>query len=120
MFFLFSLRNFGFFSKYMVKEEREMRKIYVEPERLESTSNSVLQANDEYISLYQSLYNEIDKVSETWMGKENTQFNNKVKSYQDDLRKISIIMRQYAEYLSKTAKSYRETQDELYNQATRL
>ena len=97
-----------------------MRSIMVEPERLEQTAASIDDANDEYERTYQAIYTEVDKMSASWQGKDNIAFTNQIKAFEDDLRQISIIMRQYADFLRNSARAYRETQDEIYARANRL
>jgi len=97
-----------------------MRTIMVEPERLEATASEIESANREYDRTYQMIYAEVDKMSSSWQGKDNTAFVGQIKTFEDDLRQISIIMRQYADFLRNSARAYRETQDEIYAQANRL
>jgi len=97
-----------------------MRTIMVEPERLEATASEIESANHEYDRTYQMIYTEVDKMSSSWQGKDNTAFVGQIKTFEDDLRQISIIMRQYADFLRNSARAYRETQDEIYAQANRL
>ena len=97
-----------------------MQQIYVEPARLEDTAARIETANDDYERLYHSLYGEIDKMSSAWQGKDNTMFVTQIRSYEHDFNQISLIMKQYAEFLRNSARAYRETQDELYTQASRL
>lgn len=94
--------------------------INVEPSRLDDTATRVQQADSDYQRLYQSLYSEVDKLSSNWAGKDNVAFCGRIKSFEDDFRQISIIMRQYADYLKASARAYRETQEELANAANRL
>ena len=97
-----------------------MRTIMVEPERLEQTASNIEEANREYDRTYQEIYAQVDKMSGSWQGKDNTAFTNQIKAFEEDLRQISIIMKQYAEFLRNSARAYRETQDEVYAQANRL
>ena len=97
-----------------------MRSIMVEPERLEHAAGNIEEANREYDRTYQAIYVEVDKMSNSWQGKDNIAFTNQIKAFEDDLRQISIIMRQYADFLRNSARAYRETQDEIYTQASRL
>ena len=92
----------------------------VEPERLESSALKIEEANRDYDRTYQAIYTEVDKMSSSWKGKDNTAFTNQIKAFEDDLRQISIIMRQYADFLRNSARAYRETQDEIYSRASRL
>ncbi len=94
--------------------------INVEPSKLLNTANRIESADGDYQRLYQSLYSEVDKLSGNWGGKDNLAFNGRIKSYEDDFRQISIIMRQYAEFLRASARAYQEVQDELTSAASRL
>ncbi|MBR4421393.1 MAG: WXG100 family type VII secretion target [Erysipelotrichaceae bacterium] len=97
-----------------------MRSITVEPERLETVASDIEEANQEYDRTYQAIYDQVDKMSASWTGKDNVAFTNQIKTFEDDLRQISIIMRQYADFLHNSARAYRETQDEIYAGANRL
>ena len=97
-----------------------MRSIMVEPERLDAAASQIEEANRSYDRTYQAIYAQVDKMSASWKGKDNTAFTNQIKAFEDDLRQISIIMRQYADFLRNSARAYRETQDEIYARAVRL
>ena len=97
-----------------------MRSIVVEPERLENVALNIEEANQEYDRTYQAIHEQVDKMSASWSGKDNVAFTNQIKTFEDDLRQISIIMRQYADFLHNSARAYRETQDEIYAGANRL
>ena len=97
-----------------------MRQIIVEPSRLEDTASKVESYDGDYQRVYNQLYGEVDKMASVWQGKDNTMFTNKIKEFEDDFRQISILLRQYAEFLRNSARAYRETQDELYNAASHL
>ena len=97
-----------------------MSSIMVEPERLESIAGRIEEANRDYDRSYQAIYIQVDKMSSSWKGKDNTAFTNQIKAFENDLRQISIIMRQYADFLRNSARAYRETQDEIYARAVRL
>ena len=97
-----------------------MRQIIVEPTRLEDSASKVESYDSDYQRVYSLLYEEVDKMASVWQGKDNTMFTNKIKEFEDDFRQISILLRQYAEFLRNSARAYRETQDELYNAASHL
>lgn len=97
-----------------------MRSIIVEPERLENAANNIENANSDYEHIYQAMYAQIDKMASSWSGKDNAMFTSQIKAFEDDLRQISMVMKQYADFLRNSARAYRETQDEIYNQANRL
>lgn len=97
-----------------------MRQIIVEPDRLDETAAKVAQADEDYERIYHSLYQQVDKMTSAWQGKDNTAFSDQIHAYEEDFRQISLIMRQYADFLHNSARAYRETQDELASQATHL
>ena len=97
-----------------------MRSIMVEPERLENVAVTIEEANGEYDRTFRAIYEQVDRLSSSWQGKDNLAFTNQIRSFEDDLRQISLIMRQYAEFLRNSARAYRETQDEICAQAGRL
>ena len=97
-----------------------MRSIMVEPDRLDSAAANIENADSEYNRIYQAMYAEVDKMSSSWQGKDNTMFVSQIKEFEDDLRQISIIMREYADFLKTSARSYRQAQDEIYSRASKL
>ena len=94
--------------------------INVDPSSLEKTAGRVESADGDYQRLFNSLYSEVDRLETNWGGKDNKAFSGKIRSFEEDLRQISLITRQYAEFLRASAKAYRETQDELTNCAGKL
>ena len=96
-----------------------MQRIIVDPSRLENTAGNIESKNNDYQRIYNSLYSEVDKMSASWQGKDNEAFINKIKTFKDDFKQISIILNQYSEFLRNSARAYRETQDELYRAAIR-
>lgn len=97
-----------------------MRSISVEPDRLESAAASIENADSDYNRICQAMYGEVDKMSSSWQGVDNAMFTAQIKAFQDDLRKISMSMREYAEFLRVSARAYRQAQDEIYSRATKL
>lgn len=97
-----------------------MRSISVEPNRLETAASNIENANNDYQRIYQAMYAEIDKMSSSWQGKDNTMFISQIKSFEDDLKQISIVMKEYADFLRTSARAYREAQEEIYSRASKL
>lgn len=97
-----------------------MRSIAVEPSKLENIASSIENANNDYVRIYQNMYSQVDKMSNSWQGKDNAMFVSQIKAFEDDLRQISIIMKQYADFLRTSARGYRQAQDEIYSRANRL
>lgn len=97
-----------------------MRQIFVEPQRLEEVAYKVECAKDDYERLYHSLYVQVDKMSSAWQGKDNVAFTNRIQSYEQDFKNIAIVMQQYIEFLKNSARAYRETQEELCQQVSKI
>lgn len=97
-----------------------MRTIMVEPSRLEDTAMRIESANSDYERIYQAMYAQVDKMSSSWTGKDNTMFTSQIKQFEDDLKQISMIMKQYADFLKSSARAYRQAQDEIYSRASKL
>ena len=97
-----------------------MRSITVEPEQLENSASNIENANADYQRIVASMYASVDRMSSSWQGKDNTAFTNQIKTFEDDLKQISIILSEYAAFLKNSARGYRQAQEELYSQAGRL
>ena len=97
-----------------------MRYIQVDPASVIKISNNIALAQRDYRRLYNELYNQIDRLSESWQGKDNRAFINQIEGFQDNFRIISVIMSQYSDFLKNAISAYENTQNELYEQASRL
>lgn len=96
------------------------RSIMVEPEKLESAANKIDQQAADYQSTYQKLFNEVDTMAAAWQGADNAAFTNQIKTFTTDFEKMTKLMRDYSEFLKLGAKAYREAQNEVKTQASRL
>lgn len=97
-----------------------MRKIIVDPSKLEISSNKISNDAQEYQKLFTQLFEEVNILKNAWDGKDNIAFTDQIKGYEDDFKQIYILCEQYSEFLKASAKAYRETQDELASQVKRL
>lgn len=98
----------------------KVRKIYVEPERILSSSKKIEDYNNEFKQLKQKLYEEVDMMTNAWNGKDNQAFTNQIKTYQNTMNSISLIMSQYCNFLNNSANAYRQTQEEIYSEAMKI
>lgn len=96
------------------------RTIIVDPAKLEAAAQQMDAQAADYEKLYQQLFNEVDGMGAAWQGADNIAFVNQIKGFNDDFQKMVALMRQYSEFLRTSAKTYRETQNEIINQAKRL
>ena len=97
-----------------------MRNIVVEPAVLEQTASLMEQLNAEYHQTVSALYEGVDLLAQSWNGKDNLAFTSQIKGFDQDLRQISQLCAQYIEFLRITARSYRDTQNELVAQVQSL
>ncbi len=96
------------------------RNIQVTPEQLETTAGRIESMATEYKTQYHKLYSETDAMASTWSGKDNVAFVQQIAGFKDDLEKMYTLMNQYADFLKKSAKAYRDTQDAVTSEARKL
>lgn len=97
-----------------------MRKIYVDPLRLETNATKIEQEVLEYTRQIQLLMEEVERMKTAWQGKDNIAFTNRIYSFEADFKQVKILCQQYSEFLRTSARSYREIQEELVAQANRI
>lgn len=96
------------------------RTIEVTPERLESAATKIEGLAAEYQTSYNQMYNTTDAMHSTWAGADNTAFINQIDGFKADFKMMYDLMGRYVDYLRKTAKAYRETQQNVITQARSL
>ncbi|MCM1190294.1 MAG: WXG100 family type VII secretion target [bacterium] len=96
------------------------RTIQVTPELLESASTKIEGLAADYKAQYDALYNETGAMRATWDGKDNLAFTDQIAGFKDDLEKMYNLMLKYADFLKKSAKAYRQTQDTAVSEARKL
>lgn len=96
------------------------RVIEVTPEQLESTAGAIENLAGEYKKQYDALYSETNAMASTWSGKDNQAYINQIAGFKDDFEKMHTLMLNYADFLRKSAKAYRTTQDTITAEARKL
>lgn len=96
------------------------RTIQVTPEQLESTAGRIESLAADYKSQYDQLYSETNAMASTWSGKDNVAFVNQIDGFKDDFARMHALMLNYADFLRKSAKAYRDTQDTVVSEARKL
>ncbi len=96
------------------------RTIQVTPEQLESTAGRIESLAADYKTQYDQLYSETNAMASTWSGKDNVAFVNQIDGFKDDFTKMHSLMLNYADFLRKSAKAYRDTQDTIVSEARKL
>ena len=94
--------------------------IIVTPEQLETTAGTIEGLAADYQAQYNQLYTETNAMASSWSGKDNVAFTNQIAGYKNDLENMHRKMIEYASFLRKTAKAYRDTQDAVVSEARRL
>ena len=106
---------------YRAKEEDQiMRAIFVEPEQLESCAARMESDNQDYLRAMSDLFATVDNLQAAWKGKDNIAYTESIEKFEADFRQISVLCTQYTDFLRSSAAAYRETQDELAEQARRI
>lgn len=96
------------------------RIIQVTPEQLETSAGKIEGLAGDYKTQYDQLYNETGAMASTWNGKDNMAFIDQIAGFKDDFEKMHTLMMNYADFLKKSAKAYRETQQAIMDQARKL
>ena len=96
------------------------RNIEVTPEMLESTAGRIEGLAGDYKTQYDQLYSETNAMASSWSGKDNVAFTDQISGFNDDFENMYTLMNQYADFLRKSAKAYRETQDTVVAEARKL
>lgn len=96
------------------------RTIQVTPEQLETAAGKIEGLAAEYQTQYNALYSETNAMAATWSGKDNVAFTDQIAGFKDDFEKMHTLMLNYADFLRKSAKAYRDTQDAVVTDARKL
>ena len=96
------------------------RTIQVTPEQLEITAGKIEGLAADYKAQYDNLYSTTNAMASSWSGKDNVAFVDQIGGFKDDFAKMHALMLNYADFLRKSAKAYRETQDTVVTEARKL
>lgn len=96
------------------------RTIMVDPAKLDSAALKLDDQAAEYERQYKQLFSEVDGMAAAWQGADNLAYVNQIKGFMDDFQKMVSLMKQYSEFLKHSAKTYKDTQNDIINQAKRL
>ena len=96
------------------------RTIEVTPEQLEAAAKEIVGLAEDYETQYKLLYAEMDNMESTWQGKDNVSYIQQIKPFKDHLQRMKKLMDDYATFLRTSAKAYRDTQQNIHDQAKKL
>jgi WXG100 family type VII secretion target len=96
------------------------RTITVDPAKLDTAAAKIDQQSADYERVYKALFSEVEGMQAAWQGTDNLAYVNQIKGFMDDFNKMTSLMKQYSEFLKVSARTYRDTQNEVVNAAKRL
>ena len=96
------------------------RTIQVTPEQLDTTAGKIETLAADYKTQYDQLYSKTNAMAATWNGKDNLAFVEQIAGFKDDFERMHTLMLNYADFLRKSAKAYRDTQDSVVKEARKL
>jgi Uncharacterized protein conserved in bacteria len=97
-----------------------MNIIQVEPSILETTANKMELKNNNYQATYQQLIQAVDQTSAFWTGKDQIAYVNEIMEFENKLLKLNILLNEYSDFLKKSARAYRLTQDSIMHLTKKL
>lgn len=95
-------------------------KIIVETAKLDSTASKVRSLAEEYQSEYNRLYNIMKDMKNVFDGEDSVAIISQIEGFRNDFEAMKKLMDEYAEFLSKAASTYRQTQDDIAARAKQL
>lgn len=96
------------------------RTIVVDPAQLETAASNMDAQAADYERQYLQLFGEVDNMGAAWQGADNLAFVSQIKGFMDDFQKMVALLKQYSQFLKDSAKTYRNTQDQIVAGAKRL
>lgn len=96
------------------------RTIKVTPEQLENTAGAIQGLAEDYQRLYEQFYTETSAMETSWKGEDNLAYINQIAGFKDDFATMYKLMTEYADFLNKSARAYRDTQADVVNKASKL
>ena len=94
--------------------------ITVETERLDQVAGQVEGYADDYLKAYNELFTIVKDMKEAWDGKDNVAYTTQIEGFRNDFEKMKSLMDDYANFLTKSANTYRETQESIASRAKTL
>lgn len=95
-------------------------KIVVDPAQLDSTAAQIENQAADYEQIFNQLFSEVGALGSAWQGKDNQAYVQQIEGFRDDLQQMAQLMRDYAEFLKTSAKTYRDTQESVASGAKSL
>ncbi len=97
-----------------------MATIKVTAADLDQASGEIQGLATEYKAEYNALYTAIDQSLTSWTSEDKTTFITQINGFKDDFERMKDLMEEYARFLTRSAESYRTTQQNVINKAQSL
>ncbi|MDR0670868.1 MAG: WXG100 family type VII secretion target [Oscillospiraceae bacterium] len=94
--------------------------ISVDIAQLESAAAKMEGLVASYRNDYLRLLQTVQDLRLTWSGQDNVVFTRQIEGFGDDFRQMETLLRAYADFLKKSARAYRETQENVRSSAQSL
>lgn len=96
------------------------KSIRVEPAQLRNAAAKMNEQVGEYEKLYNQLFTEVDGMGAAWQGIDNQAYVTQIKGFTEAFKKMSVLMKAYAQFLGDSAATYEKAQNEIIAGAKRL
>lgn len=83
-------------------------------------SLNIKQKAMQYDDIIQSIYARMHEMQSVWQGSDNQAFIQQLENFKPQLKRMTQIMEEYANYLAKSANSYKEIQNDRIAKARSL
>ncbi|MDR2670982.1 MAG: WXG100 family type VII secretion target [Oscillospiraceae bacterium] len=87
--------------------------ILVDIAQLESAAVKMESLAESYRNDYLRLFQTIQDLRYVWSGQDNAVFTHQIEGFGGDFRQLEMLLREYAGFLKKSARAYRETQENI-------
>lgn len=93
----------------------------VTTEELTASSNLIMDKMGNYNVKWQAIYTEVQNlVGVNWQGDTSEMFNQRLEGYRNDFEEMAKVLSEYASFLSTTAATIAQAEDNLKAQASQL
>ena len=92
----------------------------VDTSKLDSAASKIKSLAGDYEAEYKKLFSVVQKMKSSWDGKDNVAYTTQIEGFRNDFEKMKSLMDDYANFLTKIANTYRETQESIASRAKTL
>ena len=92
----------------------------VDTSKLDSAASKIKSLDGDYEAEYKKLFSVVQKMKSSWDGKDNVAYTTQIEGFRNYFEKMKSLMDDYANFLTKSANTYRETQESIASRAKTL